>query len=609
MVGTHVAAPPSEPTMLFDGDCGFCRFWVERWKSLLKGKVVFRPYQEAGGAFPEIPTESFRKAIHLVEGSGEVSRGAEAVFRALEKGGQRWPLAVSRRIPGCAAATELAYRWIAAHRDIAAKATTIVWGKDPSRPTYARSTWLFLRILGAISLAAFVSLGVQVDGLIGENGILPARTFLQNVSAQVGARRFWLAPTLCWISASNGFLHGLCIAGAILSLALLLDVAPALCAFLLWALSLSLCVVGQEFLGFQWDSLLLEALFLGIFLAPLRLRRGPPVSPPRTAHRLARWLLFRLMFLSGVVKLASGDPTWRNLTALQFHYETQPLPTWIGWYAGHLPAAIQKASAATLFGIELAVPFLVFAPRRLRNFGLGVLVALQVAIGLTGNYAFFNFLAIALCLLACDDQTLPGFAVPAPPLPRRWPRAVLLTLGAVILAVSAIQVEEILVRRAWPAPAAVLAEAVEPFRTINSYGLFAVMTTTRPEIVVEGSADGENWKPYEFRWKPGNLARRPRFVEPHQPRLDWQMWFAALGSLDQNPWFESFLGRLLEGSPDVLRLLKTNPFPDAPPRYVRALAYDYKFTSLEEKRRTGMWWKRELLGAYSPVFSKSSSLQ
>ena len=602
----RVASPPAEPWMLFDGDCGFCRFWVERWKVRLRGKAVFRPYQEAGAQFPEIPAERFKKAVHLVEPSGDVTSGAEAVFRALAIGGRRWPLALYRNVPGIAAAAELAYRAIAGHRNPAAKLTALAWGRDPSPPTYARSTWLILRVLGAISLVAFLSLGVQIDALAGANGILPARRFLDAASSQLGAKKLWLAPTLCWISASNGFLHSLCLAGTIGSVLLMLDFAPALCALVLWALYLSLSVVCQEFLSFQWDTLLLEALFLSVFLAPLRLRRGGAEEPPAIAHGLARWLLFRLMLFSGVVKLASGDPAWRGLTALRHHYETQPLPTWIGWYAHRLPAKAQSASAAILFAVELGAPFLIFAPRRLRNLGLLALVTLQVAIGLTGNYAFFNLLAIALCLLALDDQSLPRrFRIPAAAgTPRRWPRPVLAAFAAAVVAVSGIQAEEALFRRVWPQSAAVIAEAVEPFRTINSYGLFAVMTTTRPEIIVEGSADGETWKPYEFRWKPGDLSRRPGFVEPHQPRLDWQMWVAALGSLEQNPWFEGFLSRLLEGSPDVLRLLKTNPFPAGPPRYVRALLYDYKFTSLEEKNRTGNWWKRELLGPFSPVFSR-----
>jgi predicted DCC family thiol-disulfide oxidoreductase YuxK len=603
MTRLHVASPPETPWMLFDGDCGFCRFWVERWKVLLHGKVVFHPYQEQTARFPEIPGQAFRKAVHLVEPSGDVTRGAEAVFQALAKSERHWALSLYRDLPGFAAATELAYRMIAQHRDAAARATRLFWGKNPAPPTHARSTWLFLRILGAISLIAFLSLGTQIDGLIGEGGILPARNFLRAVSAQVDSQKFWLAPTVCWISASNGFLHFLCLAGAIFSILLMLDVAPAACAFVLWALYLSLSVVCRDFLSFQWDILLLEMLFLAIFLSPLRFRRRTPAEPPAFAHWLGRWLLFRLMFFSGAVKLASGDPHWRDLTALRYHYETQPLPTWIGWYAHHFPAKAQTACAAAMFAIELVVPFLLFAPRRARNLGLVGIAAFQAVIGLTGNYAFFNLLAIALCVLACDDQTLGGRSRAAPEPRIRWSRWVLAPLAAVVLTVSGLQAEEVLLRRAWPAPARALAQIVAPFRSINSYGLFAVMTTTRPEIVVEGSDDGASWKAYEFRWKPGDLSRRPGFAEPHQPRLDWQMWFAALGSLEQNPWIEAFLARLLEGSPEVLRLLKTNPFPNAPPRYIRALIYDYRFTSLEEKKRTGRWWKRELLGAYTPVFS------
>ncbi len=605
MTTASVASPPDLPWMLFDGDCGFCRFWVERWKAILGDRVVFHPYQEVVDRFPEIPVERFRKAVHLVEPSGEVTSGAEAVFRACSVAGRKLALGLYGHLPGFAALTELAYRIIAEHRSAATVATRLVWGTDPRPSTYAKSTWLFLRILGGISLVAFLSLWVQIDGLVGPRGVLPAARFLQAISARFGAAKFWLAPTLCWISSSSGFLHFLCLGGAALSILLMLDVAPAACSFLLWAAYLSLSVAGQEFLSFQWDILLLESLFLAIFLSPLRIgrRKGAPAEPPALVRWLSRWLLFRLMFFSGVVKLASGDPHWRDLSALRFHYETQPLPTWIGWYAFHLPARGQTLSTVVLFAIELGAPFLVLAPRRLRHFGLGLLVALQIAIGLAGNYAFFNLLAIALCLLAWDDQSLPG-AFREPSISEaRWPRWILVAVAALVLTVSGVEIEEVLFRAAWPAPAAIVAEAAEPFRTINSYGLFAVMTTTRPELVVEGSDDGTTWKPYEFRWKPGDLSRRPGFVEPHQPRLDWQMWFAALGSLDQNPWVEGFLARLLEGSPDVLRLLKTNPFPVHPPRFIRALQYDYRFTSFDEKHRTGNWWKRELLGAYTPVFS------
>ena len=601
-----VASPPDISWMLFDGDCGFCRFWVERWKIVLGDRIVFRPYQDVVDRFPEIPVGEFRKAVHLVEPSGAVSRSAEAVFRARAIAGKSLLQNLYRHLPGFRGATELAYRLIAEHRGAADTATRLIWGRDPRPPTWARSTWLFLRILGAISFIAFLSLWVQIDGLAGSGGILPAGRFLDAVSSRFGMEKLWLAPTLCWISASNGFLHFLCLAGAVVSGLLMFDVAPAACALFLWADYLSLSIVAQEFLSFQWDILLLESLFIAIFLSPLRILppKSPPAEPPAVARWMSRWLLFRLMFFSGVVKLASGDPHWRNLSALRFHYETQPLPTWIGWFAHQLPPKAQTLSTLLMFAVELGASCLIFAPRRLRHFGLVLLIGLQVAIGLTGNYAFFNLLAIALCLLAWDDQSLPGRRE-EPRVPRiRWPRWILIAVAAVVVTVSGVEIEEVLFRGAWPAPAVAVAELAGPFRTINSYGLFAVMTTTRPEIIVEGSDDDANWKAYEFRWKPGDLSRRPAFVEPHQPRLDWQMWFAALGSLDQNPWMEAFLGRLIDGSPDVLRLLRTNPFPDRPPRYVRAREYDYKFTTFDEKRRTGNWWKRTVTGDYSPVFSK-----
>jgi hypothetical protein len=315
------------------------------------------------------------------------------------------------------------------------------------------------------------------------------------------------------------------------------------------------------------------------------------------------------MFASGFVKLASGDAAWRNLSALRHHYETQPLPPWTAWYFHHLPPSFQTLSCVVMFSIELGAPFLIFAPRRLRLFAFGALVFLQVVIAATGNYAFFNLLAIALCVLLLDDEAFParwrrrrGALSGAG---RRWPRIVVAAAAAAILLVSGAHTIAMLFRpRSFPRPVVALAQAIAPFQIVNTYGLFAVMTTSRPEISVEGSDDGANWRPYPFRWKPGDPSRRPRFVAPHQPRLDWQMWFAALGSAEQNPWFLRFAARLLEGSPPVLRLLADNPFPDHPPRYLRAVLYDYRFTTPAERRATGDWWARRELGLYLPVISR-----
>jgi hypothetical protein len=296
------------------------------------------------------------------------------------------------------------------------------------------------------------------------------------------------------------------------------------------------------------------------------------------------------------------------------HYETQPLPTRLGWYAFHLPRPFQIASTATVLGIELGAPFLTFAPRRLRRLGFAAVAGLQALIAATGNYAFFNLLTVVLSLWALDDDSFRWLrgAVRA----RRTRRApawirqlagvvegALATALGLASALAAFgrsrgtgRLARLTARATWAA--ARLDRAVAPLRSINAYGLFAVMTTTRPEIAIEGSADGHAWREFTFRYKPSRPEDPPRWVAPHQPRLDWQMWFAALGEPPQ--WFGGLLRRLLEGSPDVLGLFRENPFPDGPPRYVRALLYRYRMTDLETKRRTGAWWRRELVGPYFP---------
>jgi predicted DCC family thiol-disulfide oxidoreductase YuxK len=596
--------------MVFDGDCGFCRFWIGRWRSISGERLDYAPYQEVAPRFPEVPVEEFRRAVQLVLPGGEVFGGAEAVVRALGEvpGHGHW-LAMSRRLPGFAFATDVAYRLIASHRGAALHVTRLLWGDVAARPTYHRASNLFLRILALCYLAAFISLWVQVDGLIGPHGILPATRFLEWVRDQTGAERFWLVPTLAWFSAGPGMLHFLCGAGAAASLSVLFGIAPTLGLFLAWLFYLSLSSIGQIFLGYQWDALLLETGLLAIFLSPpaWRLRFSASRPPSETTRRLLLWLLFRLMFSSGAVKLGSGDPTWRSLTALRYHYETQPLPTWIGWAFHQLPPSFQTASCVFLFFVEMVVPFLVFLPRRGKHVAFGFLVVLQILIAATGNYAFFNLLAIALCVLLIDDAAFhrPSPAA-SPARPHRWPAAVLAPIAAVLFLTSAVQLALTVRRSPQGTPRAVIALVrwIEPLRSVNRYGLFAVMTTRRPEIVLEGSDDGRTWKSYEFRWKPGDVRRRPGFVAPHQPRLDWQMWFAALDGCEENPWFGNLLGRLLQGEPAVLRLLGKNPFPGGSPRYVRSTLYEYRFTDREGRRSTGAWWRRDLVGAYCPVVSR-----
>jgi lipase maturation factor 1 len=482
--------------------------------------------------------------------------------------------------------------------------------------SYLLSSWIFLRLLGLIYLAAFVSLAVQVNGLIGSRGILPARDFLLSKRAW-GRRRFLQIPTLCWWNADDRFLQFLCWGGAGLAMLLAVNVAPLPVIVLLWVFYLSLFNVSRLFLGYQWDILLLETGFLAIFLAPFEL---VPASPPATAPSpiilwLLWWLLFRLMFSSGFVKFRSGDRAWRTFTALTFHYETQPLPPWTAWYMHRLPAWFHKLSVAVMFLIELLAPFLIFVPSPFSYAAGAAFVFFMVLIMATGNYCFFNLLAIALSALLFDDAVwlslfqrfVPTISVGQAALPSSWPLGITIPVAAIILLLS-VDIVGRLVHHPprWPRWMEVALEWLEPFRLVSPYGLFSVMTTERPEIIIEGSNDGLQWQAYEFKWKPGDVKRRPRFVAPHQPRLDWQMWFAALGFYPNNPWLRMMLIRLLRGSEDVIALLERNPFPDQPPKFIRAAIYDYRFTDFARRRATGEWWRRERRGLYSPVLSLGS---
>lgn len=653
----RVTAPPHKPLVIYDGDCNFCRVWVRRWQHSTGERVEYRPFQDASIAvrFPELANARFETAVHLVETDGAVYGGAEAAFRALGHAPHEpFLLELYLRYPLFGRLAERAYAVIARHRGLFSFLTRMAWGRQVEPSSYVAVRWVFLRSLGLIYLIAFLSLWVQLMGLIGSNGILPAAVTMMGYRqeanvAHLGWHRFHVLPTLCWFSASDGFLKFLCGAGAGLALVLILGIAPAPCLFLLWLIYLSLSVVSREFLSFQWDNLLLEMGFLAIFLAPLQWRPRKVPPPPKIVVWLFRWLLFRLILCSGLVKLLSGDPTWRNLTALQYHYETQPLPTWIGWYAFQLHDRVQQLSALVMFIIELGLPFLIFAPRRIRQIPCAGFVLLQVLILLTGNYCFFNLLSILLCLPLLDDAALAAFfprnwfdrlrAVPVEKLPapqpqqptetssnqaeppaqvppaatatphlRRWPIQVIFPLTCIAVLIPTIELGGMFrVRALWPGPLLSAYSWIAPFRSFNTYGLFAVMTTKRPEIIVQGSNDGVHWSDYEFKYKPGDLKRRPRFVEPHQPRLDWQMWFAALSDYRHNLWFVEFCARLLSGSPQVLGLLERNPFPKAPPHYVRAVVYEYHFTDWATRRRTGAWWRRQYKGEYVPAISLPKS--
>ena len=507
---------------------------------------------------------------------------------------------------------------------------------------------LLLRLLAGVHLVAFVSLWVQIDGLIGSRGILPAQDFFAYLERVLGAgalERFVNAPSLLWFASGDAALHALCTVGVLLSLLAIAGIVTAPVFAALWICYLSLVWGGQTFLAFQWDTLLLEATLCAVVLAPLGWpfrgsTDGPAGTEPRplaaavrTAFQVApnpasarpgmwlfRLLVVKLMFLSGAVKLLSLDPTWWRLTALDVHYFTQPLPVAASWYAHHLPDWFHRLSVLVMFAVELAAPWLLFF-RRLRLPSTGVLLLLQFLIAATGNYGFFNLLTAVLCLSWLDRPPLAGASRPGKPpawgaaAPHllagiagarfRWLAAT--TILLLSLSVTARELTRSLPRgpdapatavrladlvdRILVDPAAPVLRAIAPFRSINGYGLFRAMTTSRPEIVVETSADGLIWNELAFRFKPGDLDRPPRAAFPHMPRLDWQMWFAALdpGRAD---WLGSFVERLFEGEAAVLGLLGEASRQAEPPRYVRLRLYDYTFSA---PGAGAPWWRREFL--------------
>ena len=678
----RVSNPPPKPLMIWDGECHFCRRWIERWRELTAGTVDYATYQEAKQRFPQIPVERLERSVALIKPDGETFFAAEAVYRSLAyRRSRKWLAWSYDHVPGFAAISEAAYNFIAHRRGLGSTVTRLLWGEDVRPPTYFWARRWFLRSLGLIYLIAFVSFWLQVDGLIGSDGISPVNQFLPAVRGQVGPDAYLLLPTLCWFNSTNSFLHFLCGAGVVLSLLLILGMAPALSLVGLFVFYLSLSIAGQIFFNFQWDVLLIEGGFLSIFLAPWRLwprelmwwsprqvqqlpgadssssllgegerievRRSaadgtdkskpspsplpfegrgkqrlpsscsitPIIAPiSRAGLFLLKLLLFKVMLMSGVVKLTSGDDSWWNLTALDYHYWSQPLPTVFGWWADKTPEWFKHFSVAFCLTVEIVVPFLIWAPRRPRVIAAGLMIFLQLVIAITGNYCFFNLLTIALCLLLIDDavvgtdrRAVRTDVVGAPggrALPVR-----LCSYAAIAVIIGTLPINAWLIFSAFepgarpPNALASAYEQLEAFRIVNGYGLFRVMTKNRGEIVLEGSVDGVDWLPYEFKWKPGDVKRAPGWCAPHQPRLDWQMWFAALETPQQNSWLLGLVFKLLQGSHDTSRLLAHNPFPDKAPRYIRATFYRYRFTTGSELRQTGAWWKRQELREYLPGVS------
>jgi Lipase maturation factor len=505
--------------------------------------------------------------------------------------------------------------------------------------------WIFLRALGLIYFSAFYSLVFQIKGLIGPDGILPARLFLAEVGRSLATRKFWFAPTLLWISSGPHMLIAICFAGMIASVLVVLNIWPRGMLFLCFVCFLSFVSAAQDFSGYQSDGMLLEAGFISLFFAPSGFRPGwGEHSPPaRAALFLLLWEWFRIYFESGLVKLLSGDPEWRHLTAMDEYYQNGPLPTWIGWYLQHLPHWFHWLTALGTLVMELGLVLMLFLPRRFRIVLFFITTIWQVVVISTANYTFLNYLVLSLGFLLLDDRFAAPFifrtreqdsASAEPLLSRMWGRAskpvrlpsetdtrpaseemysrtpahaltvaiTMLMLTWIFYATTAQLIW--IVWRSAPLPTAPVA-ALEPFRIANSYGLFAVMTRGRYEIEFQGSNDGHTWAPYPYLYKPQALDQPPGIYAPYQPRFDWNLWFASLGPWRQNMFVVSTEERLLNNAPGVLALFRGNPFPNAAPKQVRAVLWQYWFTSMAEKRATGNWWTRQYLGTYAPTLTQS----
>ena len=469
---------------------------------------------------------------------------------------------------------------------------------------YQLASGLFLKLLAITYFVAFFSLSVQITGLVGANGILPINELLDYLYQNHGALAWLYKPTLFWFSSSDLVLMSVPLLGCAVSLLLLIDYKPVWSLIVLFVLYLSLLHAGQIFLMFQWDTLLLEAGFLAIFLT---------AGPSQLLLFLFHWLLFRLRFMSGISKLSSGDPSWANLTTLNYYFETQPLPHVGAWYFHQLPEWILQGGVLLVFFTELIVPFFIFLPRRFRLFAAATTIVMQLMIMATSNHNWINLLTIVLCLFLLDDRILqkviPRWLHPFISLKNNVKtetgyrqRQYVLSFFALLILLSSLTAFSAMVTNIkFPETLARSTYLVRSWGIGHIFHVFPNMQTERHELQIEGSNDAKVWKPYVFKYKPGALDKKPSFIVPHQPRLDWMIWFVPPRNAEMLYWFEQFLFRLHQGSAEVLDLLEHNPFPDKPPEYLRVQVFQYRFTTVKEREQSGHWWTRNYLGEFPYV--------
>ncbi len=451
-------------------------------------------------------------------------------------------------------------------------------------PDYWLARLLFQRGLALIYLVAFLVAVNQFLPLLGARGLLPVTRFLAAVP-------FRDAPSLFHLHYSDRFFTAVAWSGVTLAAIALLGLPDAwplpltmLLWFTLWTLYLSIVNVGQTFYAFGWETLLLEAGFLAIFLG------NASTAPAAPLVILIRWLLFRVEFGAGLIKMR-GDPCWRDLTCLYYHHETQPMPNPLSWYFHHLPKPLHRAEVLGNHFAQLVVPFFLFAPQPVASIAGATIVVTQSWLVLSGNFSWLNVITIVLAFAAFSD----GPRVPLETV--AWYDGLVVAVTVLILFLSVRPARNLL------SPSQLMNYSFEPLHLVNTYGAFGSVTKVRYEVVIEGTDDvtptrATEWREYEFKGKPGDLRRRPPQFAPYHLRLDWLMWFAAMSSPAYHEWFVPLVAKLLQNDRATLRLLKRNPFPDRAPRFVRALLYRYRFTTPRERRQTGAWWSRSLVGDY-----------
>jgi hypothetical protein len=463
-----------------------------------------------------------------------------------------------------------------------------------SAPDYGIAWLIVSRGVAAIYLVAFLVALRQFRPLLGERGLMPAPQYLR-------ATTFWQTPSLFHLHYSDRALAAVSWVGIAVSAALLIGLPQAaplpvtmLAWAVLWLLYLSIVNIGQTFYSFGWESLLCEAGFLAIFLG------NDATAPPALVLIAFRWLAFRVEFGAGLIKMR-GDQCWRDLTCLDYHHETQPMPNPLSWWFHRVPKRLHRLEVLGNHFAQLIVPFGLFFPQPVAGLAAAYMILTQLYLVVSGNYAWLNWLTIVAAAAALPDVffdlVLP--VAPASGLQPAWFAAAVIGLAAVIAVLSYWPVRNLL------GPRQLMNASFNQFHIVNTYGAFGSVTRHRDEVVIEGTEDSDPtdasaWREYEFKGKPGDPMRRPPQWAPYHLRLDWLMWFLPLSPGYGEVWFIRFIDRLLRNDPAILGLLRRNPFPDRPPATIRAHLYRYRYTTWSERRQTGGWWVRQPIGEYLP---------